>query len=187
MVNQRYTTVAIVLHWAIAVLILFNLGFGFFMEGYPPSLKGVIIPMHISSGLTVLALTVLRILWRLAHKPPPFFATLAGWERGAAHGVHFALYLIMIGMPLTGWALISAHPYRPGMGPTIWWLLHVPAISPVAHMEVNAQQAAHESLVQAHSIGGWIAVGLLVLHVGAALKHQFFDREPEFRRMGVGS
>lgn len=186
MVNQRYTTVAILLHWAIALLIIFNLSVGFFMEGYAPAVKGVIIPLHISSGITVLALTVLRILWRLTHKPPPFFATLAGWERAAAHAVHFALYLIMIGMPLTGWSIISAHPYKPGAGPTIWGVLHVPNISVVSHLQVDVQKAAHESFVQAHFIGGCIAVALLVLHIGAALKHQFYDRKPEFSRMGVG-
>jgi cytochrome b561 len=63
----------------------------------------------------------------------------------------------------------------------------VPPIAPIAHLEVTAQKAAHATFVDLHSIGAWIFVGLLFLHVGAALKHQFHDRQPELKRTGLGS
>ena len=93
----------------------------------------------------------------------------------------------MVLMPLTGWSIISAHQPRPGGGPKFWALVGVPPIPPIAHLEVTAQKAAHASFVDLHSIGAWLFVGLLLLHVGAALKHQFHDRQPELERMGLGS
>jgi cytochrome b561 len=184
---HRYTTVAIALHWTIALLILFNLGVGFFMEGFDPRLRGVIVPLHISSGLTVLILTVFRVAWRLVHPPPPFLDELKPWERTAAHTVHGLIYVLMVLVPLRGWSIISAHQPRPGGGPKVWGLFGVPPIPPIAHLQVDAQKAAHTSFVNVHSIGAWIFVGLLLLHVGAALKHQFHDRHRELERMGLGS
>jgi cytochrome b561 len=182
----RYTSVAIALHWAIAVLIVFNLSLGFFMEGFPKPLKSVIVPLHISSGITVLALTVLRIIWRLSHRPPPLPLDMAPWERISAHAAHALLYVLMLAMTLTGWSIISAHPPNPHGGPLVWGLLHLPPIMPISLLDEATQKAAHDRFVQLHSIGGWIFLGLLTLHVCGALKHQFFDRQPELARMGIG-
>jgi cytochrome b561 len=82
----RYSTVAIVLHWAIAALILLNIAVGFVMEGLSPPLKAAVVALHFSCGMTVLALTVLRLLWRLTHRPPPLSAGCApgsGWRPAA--------------------------------------------------------------------------------------------------------
>jgi cytochrome b561 len=185
--DQRYTMVAIMLHWSTAILILFNLSVGFFMEGFEPGLRGIIVPLHISSGITVLALTAFRLGWRLTHPPPSFHAEIAAWERGIAHAAHGTIYFLMIVMPVTGWAIISAHPPpRPGAGPMIWGLLRIPPIAPIARLDASVQKAAHDTFVQVHSIGGWIFVALLALHIAAALKHQFHDRYAQFARMKVG-
>ena len=196
--ERRYTSVAIALHWVIAALILFNLAFGFFMEGFDPKWKGIVVPLHVSSGLTVLVLTVFRAVWRLLHPAPPFPGSMRAWERRLAHAAHATIYFLMFAMPLTGWAIISAHPARPGTVPlaggllqsgatlAFWGLFKVPTIRSVALLDAKVQTAAHESFVDIHSIGGWIFVGLLGLHVGAALKHQFFDRQAELARMGIG-
>jgi len=115
--RSRYTKVAIVLHWAIAIFILWNLlsGFlvwdlasGFFKANRPLYFIGLI--SHMSSGMTVLALTVVRIAWRLTHEPPPHTSTMKPWEQHAAHIAHFLLYAGMLLMPLTGWSILSAHP-----------------------------------------------------------------------------
>jgi len=103
---RRYTLVAIVLHWLIAAMILFNLATGFFHQSVPR----VAMAIHISSGITILILSVVRVIWRLTHRPPPFRSDLAPWERALAHLVHFLLYVAMVMMPLTGWAMISASP-----------------------------------------------------------------------------
>jgi cytochrome b561 len=184
--DLRYTRVAIFLHWTIALLILFNLLLGFFMEGFQQPLRHQIVELHISSGLTVLALTVLRIVWRLTHTPPPFTPGTKKWEERTAHFAHALLYIMMLAMPLTGWSIISAHPPRPGSGANVWGFLHVPALAPIARIDPAIQKQVHDNIVTAHSIGGWILVGLLLLHIAGALKHQFYDRQREFARMGVG-
>ena len=173
--QDRYTRVAITLHWLMALLILFNLSLGFFMEGFAPPLKRIIVPLHVSSGLTVLALTVIRILWRLTHRPPDFLPGMKRWEHWAAHSAHALLYVLMLVMTLSGWALVSAHPPNPAGIPIYLGTMHVPQISIVSHMAPEAQHAAHENFVTVHSIGGWIFVGLLVLHVLGALKHQWLE------------
>jgi cytochrome b561 len=88
--QERYTRVAIVLHWAIAAFIVFNLCIGFFMESWPPPVRFVALMLHVSSGLTVLALTVARVIWRLINQPPPYPAGMKPWER---HAAHIAVYL----------------------------------------------------------------------------------------------
>jgi cytochrome b561 len=136
--SARYTTTAIALHWTIAALIIFNLSAGFFMEG-PPRHIAVIL-LHISSGITVLMLTVVRILWRLIHEPPPHPADMKPLERHAAHLVHFALYTAMVLMPLTGWGIISAHPPQGSPG-AAYQAAHRPAPSNPSPSGANTPRA----------------------------------------------
>lgn len=225
--RDRYTRVAIALHWAIAAFILFNLGIGFFMESWPLPIRLFALMLHASSGLTVLALTVARVVWRLLNDPPPYPAGLKPWERHTAHFVHFLLYAAMVLMPLSGWAILSAHSppgshgaavefagpptLRPGvkpgaapprgglpprkMGPPpimkIWNLVPMPVITPIEAIGkepggVAPQRRLHEEFVEWHSVGAFLLIGLLILHVAGALKHQFIDRQSEFSRMGIG-
>jgi cytochrome b561 len=221
--RDRYTRVAILLHWAIAALIIFNLCVGFFMESWPPPIRFVALMLHASSGLTVLALTVARVLWRLVNDPPPYPAAMRAWERHAAHVAHFCLYVAMVLMPLTGWAILSAHSppgsrgaaleftLRPALPPGVtagatppkgmpsgppptlklWGAVPMPAIAPIEAIGrepggVAPQHQLHEEFVDWHSVGGYLLLGLLVLHVAGALKHQFIDRQSEFARMGIG-
>src|SRR6202008_3571075 len=108
--RTRYTTVAIVLHWAIAVLIAANLYLGWRM-GF---LKGLaqfnLFPLNKSLGGPILLLSVLRLVWRLVSPPPELPASLQPWERAASSAVHWAFYVIMIGMPLSGWIVVSTSP-----------------------------------------------------------------------------
>lgn len=184
--QQRYSAVARVLHWSIAALIVFNLSVGFFMEGLVPPLKWIIVPLHFSSGITVLALSVLRLLWRLTHQPPPLSAHLSGWERKSAHVAHWTMYVLMFALPITGWITISSHPQQPGGGPMLWGLVHLPPIGPVAHLDETVQKSVNDAFATAHSIGGYLFLALFLLHVAGALKHQFFDGERQLARMGIG-
>jgi cytochrome b561 len=168
-----------------AVLILGNLIVGTFMEDLPAPLKEVVVPLHISCGLLILSLTLVRIAWRLLHPPPSFPDYLAGWQKRAAHTAHLCLYTLMLAMPLTGWSIISAHPPRPGAGPKFFGIAHIPPIPPIARLDEAPQKAAHELFVQFHAAGGWLFGGLLLLHIGAALKHQF-EGHPELTRMSIG-
>lgn len=215
----RYSRVAIALHWLIALFIIFNLSIGFFMEEWPAPYRMFAVGLHISAGLSVLALTVLRIGWRLLHEPPPYPAEMHRWERHAAHVAHFLLYAAMVLMPLTGWAIVSAHP-RPGSpgfavwaaqhpklvpppapattgeppkpaGLKIWWLIDMPSITPIQNIGeepggVAAQSELHEEFITWHALGGYVLIGLVLLHVAGALKHQLIDKQAELARMGVG-
>ena len=224
--RDRYTRVAIVLHWAIAAFIVFNLCTGFFMEGWPPPIRFLALMLHASSGLTVLALTLARVVWRLLNDPPPYPAGMKPWERHIAHFAHFLLYAAMVLMPLTGWAILSAHSppgsrgaavefaARPGMPPgmkpgpapprampalppggppplKIWNLVPMPTIAPIEAIGaepggVPPQHRLHDEFVDWHSVGGYLLLGLLILHILGALKHQFIDSQSEFARMGIG-
>jgi cytochrome b561 len=184
--SGRYTSTAIILHWAIAACILFNLAVGFFMEGLDPDARKIVVGLHVSSGMTVLALTAIRIVWRLTHAPPPFFPGMQRWQVHAAHAVHVLLYLMMVVMPVTGWMFLSAHPPRPGAGVRVWGLFTVPPIEPIAQLKEPLQKQFHDQWVGYHSIGAWILILLLVIHVAAALKHQWREGHPELSRMGIG-
>lgn len=87
--------------WAIAAFIIFNLCTGFFMEGWPPPVRFLALMLHVSSGVTVRALRVVRVVWRLISKPPPYPAGMKAWERHTAHVAHFLLYAAMVLMPPT--------------------------------------------------------------------------------------
>ena len=102
---QRYTRVAIALHWAIAVLVLYNLTSGLLK----PVLPRPFFMFHVSSGITILVLTLVRIGWRLTHRPPPLLP-IKPWERRLARTVHVLLYAAMLALPLSGWAMVSANP-----------------------------------------------------------------------------
>ncbi|MGY2736065.1 cytochrome b [Sphingomonas sp. UYP23] len=115
--HARYTRVAMWLHWAIAAFILYNLISGLliwdvakdFFKAHR-AFYGFGITTHLSAGMTVLALSVVRIVWRLTHEPPAYSAGMKPVERHASHVVHFLLYTAMVVMPLLGWAILSAHP-----------------------------------------------------------------------------
>ena len=204
--QERYTSGAIVLHWASAAGSLFNLGVGLFLDSMPRGLRGLIIPLHISAGMTILALTAVRVLWRLTHQPPHYPAAMQTWERQLSHVVHFGLYVAMVAMPVIGWGIVSAHPPAGSAGEAarnagkppaparvqkLWYVLPLPLITPVEEIGATAggvapQDELHEKFVTYHWFGGWILLTLFVLHVAGALKHQLFDRQDELARMGVG-
>lgn len=157
---DRYTRTAMWLHWSIAALIGFNLCVGFFMEDIAPPMKFVVITAHVSAGISVLMLSLVRVVWRLTHRPPPLLPGLRRWERALAHAVHAGLYVMMVALPLSGWALISANPpkgstvaieqarqfeeaKKAGLQPRrpvmsgiarFWWVVPLPSIGPVADM-----------------------------------------------------
>src|SRR5262245_53273741 len=110
---SRYSTVAIALHWAIAVCIITLLGLGFVMTEMPPRKLATlfaIFQLHKSIGITVLLLTIVRLAWRLTHPAPPLPDTMKPWERLAAQSVHVAFYVLLLAIPLVGWALVSSSP-----------------------------------------------------------------------------
>jgi cytochrome b561/polyisoprenoid-binding protein YceI len=189
--EQRYTAVAIVLHWAIAASILSNLLIGWWMtdaidEAATQARAIAAFQLHKSIGLTVLLLTALRLLWRFTHEPPPLPAGMPGWERFAAKVAHWTFYILMIVVPLSGWTYVSSQwaDGKPLNVPTLWFgLFHVPHLFDAQAMTDAARAAVSARYVAAHYYLAWSLAGLLVLHVAAALKHHFFNRDGVLTRM----
>jgi cytochrome b561 len=177
--SARYTQVAIILHWLIALLLVAQILGGWYVSD---NLKGAekfaAIQIHKSMGLTILLLSLARLGWRLAHKPPPLPQAMPHWQKLAAHGVHVGLYVLMIGIPLSGWIMISSAPY---VVKTSWWGLFDWPSLPLRGLE--ATRAINQGAGSAHSALVWAMVGLWAIHVAAALKHQFADRDGLLGRM----
>ena len=164
-VTQRYSAVAIAFHRTIALLVIVNLIVGIGHDALP-ALRAWM-PGHKAIGITVLALTVLRVAWRLAHRPPPLPAFTPRWERGVAHATHWALYLLLLLMPLSGWAMVSGPE---GRRPLTWFGAFDLPYLPVSGTTAGA---GHE----AHALLGWVMLALVVLHVAAALRHHLILRD----------
>lgn len=172
--DARYTRVAVALHWAIAILLLFNLLTGFFHDVLGAKAVKVVMGIHKPMGLLILALTLVRIAWRVGHRPPPLPAGPA-WQRRAASGTHALLYLLMLALPMTGWAMASSTPQpRPLL---FFWLFSLPFLPiPKSAWLDKLFGALHLDI----AVIALIAIGL---HVAGALKHQFVDRDRLLSRM----
>lgn len=189
--EQRYTAVAIVLHWAIAAAILSNLLIGWRMkvaiDEFATQARAIAaFQLHKSIGLTVLLLTVLRLLWRFTHKPPPLPAGMARWERFAAKATHWAFYILMVLVPLSGWTYVSSQwaDGKPLNVPTLWFgLFQVPHLFDAHAMTDAARASVSHRNAAAHYYLAWSTAGLFVLHVAAALKHHFRNRDRVLSQM----
>lgn len=179
-VTGRYTLVAIILHWLIAVLIVVDMLIG--MQFPPPLAGGLnspkpLLPLHVTIGLLMLFLTIARIAWRLAHRPPPFAPHMPVWERLAARAVHWGFYGLMIAMPLSGWLVRSAHKNtRPiQLVFDIPW----PRLPGLSHLPEQTLDVLHEQLVLIHGVlSQQLLLAMLALHVGAVFKHHLIDHHP---------
>jgi len=170
--RQRYDLPAITLHWLLALLILGSLSLGLYMADLPLTpLRLKLFNWHKWAGMTILLLSALRLLWRLTHRPPADLAVPA-WQQRAAHAVHGALYLLFFAVPLAGWAYSSAA----GFPVVLYGLLPLPDFVPV-------NRALAAVFKQSHGWLAWTLALLIAAHVGAALKHQFIDRDALLRRM----
>ncbi len=182
--RTRYTGVAIALHWLIALGILAMLAMGLVMTHVKlaPFTVFKLYQLHKSIGITILLAAVLRLIWRFAHRPPALPSDMPRWEKGAAESTHVLLYLLMIGMPLVGWALVSASPLNI---PTVLY-----GVVPWPHLPVFATLAdkAHVAPVLGiiHAYGAYVLLALLLLHAGAALRHHIVMRDEVLRRMIPG-
>lgn len=168
---ERYSLVARTLHWIMAILILFNLWLGIAHDSLPKNWQ--VMPVHKSVGLTVLALAAARLIWRLTHRPTPLPDALPAWERGAAKATHYAFYVFMLLVPLSGWIMTSA-----GSRPLSWFFLF-----DVPKFAVSKGDAIVGISGETHEILGYLWIALLILHVAAALRHHFILKDGVLRRM----
>ncbi len=182
----RYTNVAIALHWIIAILILVNLAIVWTVGYLPGSFTRSMIDTHKSFGLTVLGLVLMRVLWRMTHRPPAFEPDMPQVERRAAHAAHLALYGLILAMPLSGyihdsaWRGAASHPL------VLFGVIPFPRIGVLEHLAPAARDQVHDVFFAIHSWLAYALYALVVLHVAGALKHQIVDRKPELARMWFG-
>jgi len=171
--TPRYDAIARSLHWIIALGIIAEIVLGLGHDSLEDSLPFAIMPVHKAIGLTILLLSLARLGWRLGHTPPPLPAAMPGWQKGSAHGLHWLFYAMMIGVPLSGWIMSSAGSY-----PLQWFgLFDIPKL-PVAKGSLLADMA-HEG----HELVGKLFIPLLLLHIVAAVYHQYVVRDGVLRRM----
>lgn len=136
----------------------------------------VLYQWHKSIGITVLILSVLRLIWRLTHRPPALPAALPRWQRTASHATHGLFYVLMIIMPLLGWAMVSASELP--IPTVLYGLIGLPDMPGISESDTIAGRFR-----LLHEIGAKLFMVLIVLHVGAALKHHFNDKDDILRRM----
>ena len=180
---QRYNTTAIVLHWIIAALILINIVAGLAgMDDKNPNVRSII-DFHKSVGLTVLGLVALRILWRMASKPPPMPGTYSQREQRLAHVAHTVLYALILLLPVTGYIhdsafkLAAQHPIK------LYGLVPFPRIGFIEHLDPATKEQVHSVFFAAHVWLGYALYALLALHILGVIKHHAIDREAELQRM----
>ncbi len=181
----RYTRTAAVLHWLIALLIAINVGLALSADALPDDWVRPVIDTHKSTGITVLGLALLRILWRTGHPPPPMPAHYARWERWSAHAAHGVLYSLILLLPISGWLHDSAWKDAASHPMQLFGLVPWPRIGFIEGIEPVRKESLHDLFGLFHTGFGYVLYGLLFLHVGGALKHQFVDRDPELQRMSL--
>ena len=184
--RSRYATVAILLHWLIALAIAAQVSIAWRMGGRPTPENFALLQLHKSIGITILVLSIIRLGWRLTNPPPPEPRGLARWEIVLSQIVHWGFYVIMIGMPLTGWLMVSASRRQiPTLlyGKVPW--PNVPGIDGLAPAAKKVWESIGEN---GHGLLAYGFYALFVLHVAGALKHQLFERDmPVFSRMAPGA
>jgi cytochrome b561 len=175
---------AVSLHWLIAVLIVIQLCLGWYMNEILPDhspAQAQVETVHISLGITILLLVLARIGVRLAWRPPPLPADLPAFDAGLAKFTHLMFYLLMLILPLSGWALVSA-----GNHPLHWWGIDWPKLPVASVFGGPEHKAARHTLMQAHTNWLiWIVLANLALHVAGAFKDQITGH-PVFWRMIPG-
>jgi cytochrome b561 len=179
----RYNRTAMVLHWLIAALIALNIALIWSVDLLPDDIVRPVIDTHKSIGITVLGLVVLRLLWRTAHRPPAFPAAYAAWERTAAHAAHIALYVLILALPLSGWMHDSAWSEAAKFPMKLFYLIPFPRIGLIADLAPNIREPFHDISGHVHVWLSYALYAMFFLHVAGAMKHQWFDKQPELERM----
>ncbi len=169
----RYRAPAQILHWLTALVIVCGVTFGVGMLNVAPgALQNQLFDLHRSCGAVILALTGVRLLWRLHSPPPPLIAGMPAWQERAARVTHGALYMLLFAVPLMGWAGTSAF----GAPIPVFGLFELPMI-------LEKDKALADVLLPLHGIMALTLCALLLLHIGAALHHHFIRKDHTLRRM----
>jgi cytochrome b561 len=171
----QYGTTAKIFHWLIAALLLVQYLIGWLMPDLHRNMKpGAPMIFHVSVGLTILVLIVLRLTWRLAHPVAPE-SSLPPWQRVTSEAVHWLLYLLVLATTITGWLFAS---YR-GWSLSYFYLVPLPMLA-------SENAAAGKSIDGLHQAMEWMLLALIGIHLAAALVHIFVHRDRIMQRMLPG-
>ncbi|PTU30736.1 cytochrome b [Stenotrophobium rhamnosiphilum] len=173
---QSYTGIAKTLHWLVFALMSGAFTVGFYMHDLPlsPS-KLQLVSWHKWTGVTIFVLVLLRLTWRLMNPPPALPTHMSKLERGAAEGMHRVLYILMLAMPLSGWLMSSAKGIQ-----TVWF-----GVIPLPDLLYKSPPLG-KALSEVHEALGFIILAFVAVHVLAAFKHHFIDRDDVLARMVPG-
>jgi cytochrome b561 len=170
---QRYSAVAQTFHWIIAALVVTQFVLANLAEDLPIGAhKLALLARHKSVGMTVLMLAILRLLWRMRHPPPGLPVGMTPIERMLARATHISFYVLLFAMPLTGWLMSSAKNYSVSWFGLFTW----PDL-------IGKNETAFDLLRSTHGILSGALFALAVLHILAALKHHFWNKDDVLRRM----
>lgn len=169
----RYSAVAQGFHWLIAALIVVQFALGWTAADLPIGARKLArLDWHKSFGMTILMLAVLRLLWRLLHRPPELPAGMSTIEKRLARATHVLFYVALFFMPLTGWMMSSAKNYSVSWFHQFTW----PNLIEPGEAAFNLLRTTHDTL-------SWLLFALALLHILAALKHHFWNRDDVLKRM----
>ena len=168
-----YTRTAIALHWLVAIAIVASFSVGLYMHELPLSpTKLKIYSWHKWTGVTIFLVVLWRLVWRLTHRPPGPPAGMPAWQHVAAELTHRLLYVLMIAVPLSGWLMSSATGFQ-----TVYF-----GVLPLPDLLAKNKELG-DALTLVHKTLNFTMAGLVLVHVGAALKHHFVDRDDVLARM----
>ncbi len=192
--SKRYTKIAIILHWLIALGIFGMFAFGWYMTGLPKeapaqmsydlfdwgiytwqlteesSPRAFYFNLHKSIGITLLALIFIRIIWRITHKPPALLTSYKAWERKLSTSAHHLLYVLMFLVPISGLIMSAASKYG------VKWF----GLDFIAGLD---NKPLREIFHETHEIAGLVLLAIIILHITGALKHKFIDKDETMQRM----
>jgi len=170
--TYRWGAVAQFLHWLIVALLILQVTLAMLADELHGMPKLAMLARHKSVGLTIMALALLRLVWRWANPTPPLPPTLKTYERRLARITHALLYVLLFALPLSGWTMSSARGF-----PVSWFgFFQLPDLVP-------KDKALYEALVDTHTILACVLGAVVALHVAAALKHHFVLRDDVLKRM----
>ena len=178
---QRYGALAIILHWILAFALAGQIWLGWYEQDLPDHTPAqyAVLDIHMSIGMTILLLSLARLALRLSRPAPALPEAMPAWERLLAQATHVLFYVLMLGLPLTGWVLASL-----GRAPIgFWGVFQWPHLPVAGLVPPDQRRAVHHAVETFHgSILVWSGIALAALHVAGALKHQF-DGSPVLWKM----
>jgi cytochrome b561 len=172
-VAGRYRTPARLMHWLVALIVLCMIPVGITMGRINSGpLQDWLFFLHEAFGFTVFVLVLLRLAYRVTHKPPPLPLSVPRWQRVASEAVHSALYVLLLAQPFIGWFGASAY----GAPVSVFGLFNLPAL-------VAKNEPLSDRIFAVHDYVGFTIAGLLVIHIGAALMHGLIRKDGVLQRM----